>query len=188
MRTSQFTELAIGLLSLANMTQAKAVFAHVVVGVTCSYNQSLWESHISLAQQAGIDAFALNIAPPLADCTATQISNAFAAANALGAQFKLFFSFDYLGGAGPWSQADVINVLNEYGRDPAHFTFGADGYPLVSTFEGTSNIGDWDDIRKEVGGIYFVPDWTSLGTSGFANHLDVVDGACKCSFSPVVRQ
>ena len=51
---------------------------------------------------------------------------------------------------------------------------------MVSTFEGpqNSNINDWPTINSSIpGGIYFVPDWTSLGPGGFST--DLVDGACK---------
>nr|POE89918.1 glucan endo-1,3-alpha-glucosidase agn1 [Quercus suber] len=110
-------------------------------------------------------------------------SYAFQAANALAGQlstdFKLFFSFDYLGSGQPWADGDVINVLNTYGPNGAHFL--VNGKPFVSTFEGPSNsdVNGWANIRSSVSsGIYFVPDWTSLGPDSTKYNLGLVDGAC----------
>lgn len=126
----------------------------------------------------------MNIAPPFEGTTATQVSNAFTAANNLAGQlssdFKLFFSFDYLGGGTPWTSGDIVNVLNSYGKNGAHFQ--VDGKPMVSTFEGTRNedINSWPGIRSSVSGtigdIYFVPDWDSKGPNGF--DINLVDGVC----------
>lgn len=139
---------------------------------------------MTLASNANIDGFVLNVGTPLEGTTSTQIANAFQAAQNLNNGFQLFFSFDYLGGAaGPWSAADVEKVLQQYGALDQHYKVG--GAPMVSTFEGVNNINDWPGIRSDVGGIYFVPDWTSLGPSGFASHLDVVDGAFSWDMWPV---
>lgn len=115
----------------------------------------------------------------------TPQSYAFQAANALtgtlSSDFKLFFSFDYLGGAGPWPKDTVISILQDYGSNGAYFH--VDGKPFVSTFEGPTNsdITEWSTIRTAVeGGIYFVPDWTSLGPNGV--DLNLIDGACRSFF------
>lgn len=101
----------------------------------------------------------------------------------MGTNFKLFFSFDYLGGGQPWASGAVTQLLRDYGADPAHYKHN--NRPLVSTFEGRDNINDWDGIRAAVpGGIFFVPDWTSLGPSGFASHLNTVDGAFSWNMWP----
>ena len=88
-------------------------------------------------------------------------------------------SFDYLGGSdGAWTDGDVVNIIKAYGPNGAYFE--VDGKPMVSTFEGpsNSNINDWKSMNSSIpGGVYFVPDWTSLGPSGFST--DLVDGACK---------
>jgi hypothetical protein len=154
------------------------------MGVTGGYNIEKWTSDIRLAQSHGIDAFALNIAPPFEGTTATQISYAFQAANSLAGQlssdFKLFFSFDYLGGGTPWTTGDIVNILSTYGKNGAHFQ--VDGKPMVSTFEGTrdEDINSWPGIRSSVSGaigdIYFVPDWDSRGPNGF--DINLVDGTC----------
>lgn len=122
-----------------------------------SWVQSDWEQDIALAQEAHIDAFALNVA--YGDATVAQsVRYAFAAANALG--FHLFFSFDYAGGTGPWPQSDVIDYLNEYGSNAAHFSYN--NQPFVSTFEGPASASDWTAIKSATK-CFFMPDWSSLG-------------------------
>jgi glucan endo-1,3-alpha-glucosidase len=120
------------------------------------------------------------------------MSYAFIAANNLGGTFKLFFSFDYLGGsAGAWPKSDVLSILQSYGPNGAYFNY--QNKPYVSTFEGTANINDWASIRASLAdstqtnppfSIFFVPDWTSLGPSGFASHLSAVDGAFSWDMWP----
>lgn len=164
------------LFSLPSAVSAQSVFAHFILGNAGSYTETQWQSDIKLAKAAGIDAFVLNIAPPLAGTTSIQVANAFKAANDLGSDFKLFFSFDYLGGGEPWAAYDVITLLKTYAPNTAHFKY--QGLPLVSTFEGTNNIGDWAWIRASVpGGIFFVPDWSSLGPGGITSELGTIDGA-----------
>jgi glucan endo-1,3-alpha-glucosidase len=158
---------------------AKSVFAHVVVGNTAAHTQSTWENDITLAKDVGIDAFALNGGYPDSNIP-IQVANAFAAAEALGSDFKLFFSFDYLGGGSPWPATgdnSVASYLNQYKSSAAYFNF--DGAPFASTFEGTGNIGDWAPggaIRSAVGYVYFVPDWSSLGPGGIGGDLDNIEG------------
>lgn len=105
-------------------------------------------------------------------------SYAFEACNAVASDFKLFFSFDYNGGTdGAWTQDDIIEILQTYAANGCHFRY--DDRAFVSTFEGTTTdeINAWPNIRAAVdGGIYFIPDWTSLGPNGFDTSL--VDGAC----------
>ncbi|EON68507.1 hypothetical protein W97_07765 [Coniosporium apollinis CBS 100218] len=168
--------------ALASTVSAQAVFAHFMVGVVQSYNVDLWKKDIQLASEAGIDGFVLNIATPYGNI-APQVANAFQAANQLGSRFKLLFSFDYLGGAGPWPANEVINILKQYGPNAAYYKYN--GKPLVSTFEGVNNINDWPNIRASVpGGIFFLPDWASLGPGGFSAHLDKVDGAFSWDMWP----
>ncbi|KAF2161911.1 glycoside hydrolase family 71 protein [Zasmidium cellare ATCC 36951] len=163
---------------------AQSVFAHVIVGNTASYTIEQWTSEIELAQSYGIDAFVLNIGTPFEGNTATQASYAFQACNALSSGFKMFFSFDYNGGTdGPWSQSDIITILQAYAPNGCHFQY--DGKALVSTFEGTSTdeINAWPSIRAAVNhGLYFVPDWTLLGPHGFDTSL--VDGAFSWDMWP----
>lgn len=94
--------------------------------------------------------------------------------------FKMFFSFDYLGGTeGGWSQDDIIEIMQAYAANGCYFQY--DGRAFVSTFEGTETdqVNAWPAIRAAIdGGLYLVPDWTSLGPNGFDTNL--VDGACTC--------
>jgi glucan endo-1,3-alpha-glucosidase len=167
---------------------ANYVFAHVVVGNTAAHVQSTWAQDIALAAASGIDAFALNIAYPDSNIP-TQVANAFAAAEAVsGNTFKLFFSFDYLGGGQTWPATgdnSVVSYLNKYKSSKAYFNYAS--APFVSTFEGTGNIDDWAPggaIRAAVGSIYFVPDWTSLGTGGIGAHLANIEGAFSWDMWP----
>ncbi|KAK3067551.1 hypothetical protein LTR53_015524 [Teratosphaeriaceae sp. CCFEE 6253] len=165
---------------------AQSVFAHVIVGNTASYDVAQWTADIQLAASYHIDGLVLNIATPYSGATATQLSYAFQAADTLSTShaFKLLLSFDYLGGTdGAWIDTDMIGILKTYG--PKHTYFHVDGKPMVSTFEGpsNSNIQDWTYINSSVpGGVYFVPDWTSLGPSGFST--DLVDGAFSWDMWP----
>ena len=97
------------------------MFAHMIVGNTNSYTVADWESNIRLAASKGIDAFVLNIAPPLDGTTGTQTANDFGAAANVASNFKLFFSFDYEGSGQPWSTEDVLSLLEQYGRDEYHY-------------------------------------------------------------------
>ena len=143
---------------------------------------------IALAQAAAIDAFMLDIAYGDPNVP-IQVSNAFAAAEAAGSNFKLAFSFDYLGGTGPWPASgndSVVSYLSEYTSSSAYFYY--DDSAFASTFEGTSNIGDWAQggtIRSAISSsIYFVPDYTSLGPSGITPYLDDIEGAFSWNIWP----
>ena len=97
--------------------------------------------------------------------------------------FKLFFSFDYLGGGQPWPATgdaapySVAYFMNTYKTSPHYFLYN--GVLFASTFEGIGSIGDWAQggvIRNAVGSVYFVPDWTSLGTGGIGANLAHIEG------------
>ncbi|KAJ9668260.1 Glucan endo-1,3-alpha-glucosidase agn1 [Coniosporium apollinis] len=175
--------LFLALVAVVSTASAEAVFAHFIVGNVKSYTVDHWKKDIQLAADAGIDGFVLNIATPWDGPIAAQVGNAFQAATDIGSKFKLLFSFDYLGGAGPWPSSDIIEILQGYGSHPAHYKHN--NKPLVSTFEGVANANDWPAIHASVpGGISFLPDWTSLGPGGFAAHLDKVDGAFSWDMWP----
>ena len=175
-----FSFLTTLVLLLPAVSAQKYVFAHVVVGDTAAHAQDTWATDITLAANAAIDAFILNIGYGDPNVP-TQVANAFAAAEAAGSSFKLAFSFDYLGGpGGAWpatGDGSVAAYLTQYKSSPAYFQYG--GGPFVSTFEGTENVGDWTQggsIRSAVGSVYFVPSWTSLGPSGITADLDSIEG------------
>jgi hypothetical protein len=103
-----------------------------------------------------LDAFALNLAYNF-PTNNRSLENAFKAANML--DFKLLFSFDYVGN-GAWPEGDVIAIINKYKNNPAYYQYN--GKPFVSTFEGSSNATDWSTIKKYAD-CFFVPGWSALG-------------------------
>lgn len=158
MKLSPFLPL-LAALAGSSVVDAKAVFAHFMVGNVRSFSQSDWERDIGVAQQTGIDAYALNIAAQ-DDSTDSSLAKAFAAADAKG--FKLFFSFDYEA-QGAWPRDRVVSLVNAYKGRPSYYQ--QNGRPLVSTFEGPGSAGQWSSIKGSTGA-FFVPDWDSLGPSG----------------------
>ncbi|KAK5660587.1 hypothetical protein OQA88_13146, partial [Cercophora sp. LCS_1] len=144
------------LLLYAVKAHGAAVFAHFMVGNMADYDTTMWSDDILLAQEAHIDAFALNIAED-EPVNAAQIANAFSATTGRG--FKLFFSFDYAG-RGPWERSKVLDLLRQYAGHAAYYREG--GLPLVSTFEGWQQFQGWHIIKTEINCL-FVPDWSSLG-------------------------
>ncbi|RAK84430.1 hypothetical protein BO79DRAFT_232335 [Aspergillus costaricaensis CBS 115574] len=125
--------------------QTTAVFAHFIVTNTQNFTTEDWEINMVFAQQAHIDAFALNMA--YSDPTnEPSLVNAFKTASVVG--FQLFFSFNYAGN-GAWPKSTVINLLTKYGSNNHYYQYK--GKPFVSTFKGPQSC-------------YFVPDWSSLGT------------------------
>ena len=116
-----FLSISLATCLLADQAAAQAVFAHIIVGNTDSYTVAEWESNIRLAASKGIDAFVLNMAPPLDGTTGTQTANAFEAAASVALNFKLFFSFDYEGSGQPWSTEDVIFLLEQYGTNEYYY-------------------------------------------------------------------
>ncbi|KAM7212852.1 Glycosyl hydrolase family 71 domain containing protein [Rhypophila decipiens] len=128
------------------------------VGNTASYTVADWQNDMSLAQAAHIDGFVLNMARN-ESTNGASVANAFAAANNLGSNFKLLFSFDYAGN-GLWDKADVISAINTYAPNPAYYRRGSQ--PLVSTFEGPAASADWPDIKAATN-CFFMPSWSSLG-------------------------
>ena len=64
------------------------------IGNSYGYTQTNFENDITLAKNAGIDGFALNVGDD--DWTWTRVDWAYAAANSVGGGFKLFISFGIL--------------------------------------------------------------------------------------------
>ncbi|CAK1363204.1 Mutanase [Cercospora beticola] len=159
---SWFT-LLMAALAGASAVEAKAVMAHFMLANSYSYSLADWQYDIKAAQDASIDAFALNMAYNPSSQLDQSIANAFQAANSLG--FKLLFSFDYAGN-GPWPASAVINYMKQYGPNSAHMTYN--GKPIATTFEGTQNSGDWANIKSQTN-CFFVPEWASIGPSAAAS-------------------
>ncbi|KAJ5382695.1 hypothetical protein N7517_000606 [Penicillium concentricum] len=155
-------------LLLACRVQAAAVFAHFMVTNSANYTSSDWENDMKLAQDAHIDAFALNMA--YNDPTNTKaLPAAFAAADSVG--FKLFFSFDYAGN-GDWPMKDVVKLITQYSAHSSYFFYK--GQAFVSTFEGPDRAKDWRVIKMATN-CFFIPSWSSLGAKP-AVETGVVDG------------
>ncbi|KAF4944751.1 hypothetical protein FGADI_12471 [Fusarium gaditjirri] len=143
-------------ISLAAHAQARAVFAHFMIGNTEQYTDADFVNDITKAQDAHIDGFVLNIAYD--DATNDRsIPMAFDAAGGLG--FKLLFSFDYAGN-GDWPMDEVISLIDKYSSNNAYFKRGSQ--PLVSTFEGFNRAKDWSTIKDKTN-CYFMPSWSSVG-------------------------
>jgi glucan endo-1,3-alpha-glucosidase len=104
----------------------------------------------------------------------TQLQQAYAAAEA--ASFGLFLSFDMQ--TSSWDSPAVVDLINQFKDSGAQIK--RDGRPLVSTFEGTGWADQWEGVRQQTGGIFLVPDWSSIGPDGLRDKLSIVDGACKC--------
>ncbi|KAJ5320666.1 CAZyme family GH71 and CBM24 [Penicillium antarcticum] len=103
----------LAILIIAPQASAKAAFAHFMVENTERYTLADWKNDISLAHDAHIDAFALNVAHGKAT-NEKSVEDAFSVAESLG--FKLFFSLDYAGnGAWPKSEVEMISS-NDYGE------------------------------------------------------------------------
>ncbi|CAH0041679.1 unnamed protein product [Clonostachys rhizophaga] len=148
----------------------RKVYAHYMVGITSGQTSDQWTNDINDAKSVGIDGFALNIGPS-DSYTLEQMRLAFAAAESVGG-FTLFPSFDMA--VGEWGVQTVIDIINEFKSSSAHAT--RNGSPLISTFEGPGWSGNWATVRSGTGGIYLVPDWSSLGPDGVAGKLDQIDG------------
>ncbi|RAH44413.1 glycoside hydrolase family 71 protein [Aspergillus brunneoviolaceus CBS 621.78] len=147
--------------------QARAVFAHFMVSNTLKYTVDNWEDEMTLANEANLDAFALNTA--VGDATNTgSVANAFLAAGNVG--FSLFFSFGYAGN-GAWAESDVVSMISTYALTGAYFQHA--GKPLISTFEGPDNAADWVSIKEQTG-CFFIPDWSSVGAEAAAGLADGV--------------
>ncbi|KAI1850526.1 hypothetical protein JX266_003808 [Neoarthrinium moseri] len=148
----------------------RKVFAHYMVGLTSGQASSQWEKDISDAKSAGIDGFALNVGS--ADSwNGVQLPLAYDAAS--GAGFSLFLSFDMA--ASSWTTDQVNSLINQFKGNAAQFK--VNNLPLVSTFEGPDWAGNWATVRSATGGIFLVPDWSSLGPSGVGAKASLIDGA-----------
>ncbi|KAK0115705.1 hypothetical protein ONS96_014150 [Cadophora gregata f. sp. sojae] len=140
----------------ASLAESAAVFAHFMMSNAQNYTADTWAFEMKYAKEAGIDAFAMNIAYN-EKVSLGQMSNMLQAAS--GQQFPWFFSFDYAGN-GAFPKQTVIDMLKEYG--PTKYYYKYNGKPFVSTFEGPGNALDWSVIKAQTG-CFFMPDWSSLG-------------------------
>ncbi|KAI1128332.1 glycoside hydrolase family 71 protein [Nemania abortiva] len=174
------------LLSLAGLCARmaaadKMVFAHYIVGLTFGQTRDEWQLDISQAKGSGIDGFALNIGS--ADTyNDEQLHLAYDVASSNG--FWLFLSFDMQ--ASQWDADMISSYINTYKGFGSQLTVG--GLPVVSTFEGPSQADIWPGVRSATGGIFFMPDWASLGAPGVGDKLSLIDGAFNWGAWPEANQ
>lgn len=159
----------------ARQDDSRLVFAHYMVGVTSGQTLDKWKTDMAEAKAAGVDGFALN-AGAADTYNDEQLPLAYEAAGATDGGFQLFISFDQA--ASTWDVPGVVARVNQFKDDASQFKIG--GVPVVSTFEGPTWSDNWASVRDQTGGIYLIPDWSSLGPDGVAGKLGVIDGACEC--------
>ncbi|KAI1076869.1 glycoside hydrolase family 71 protein [Whalleya microplaca] len=153
-----------------------------MVGLTDNQAALQWAQDISDAQSAGIDGFALNIGPS-DSWTETQLQLAYDTAAGKN-NFKLFISFDMSNPA--WTVDQVVGLVNAHKNDGAQLK--VNGLPLVSTFEGPNWADNWASVRSQTGGIFLIPDWSSLGAQGVGGKLSQIDGAFNWGAWPEANQ
>lgn len=90
------------------------------------------------------------------------------------------------GCCGAWDINKVVRWINAYKGSTAQYK--VNNVPFVSTFEGPTWADQWANVRSQTGGIYLVPDWSSLGPNGIAGQLGKIDGACKFIFWRVLME
>ncbi|RYP36998.1 hypothetical protein DL767_003153 [Monosporascus sp. MG133] len=149
----------------------RLVFAHYMVGITSGQTAEKWRADVAEARAAGIDGFALN-AGAQDTYNDVQLPLAYEAAASVPG-FKVFISFDQA--ASSWSPDQVAARVRQFRDSPAQFKIN--GLPVVSTFEGPGWADNWAQVRAATGGIYLIPDWSSLGPQGVAGRLNIIDGA-----------
>jgi glucan endo-1,3-alpha-glucosidase len=151
----------------------RKVFAHYMVGLTCGQHFEQWKHDVVTAKEVGIDGFALNIGPS-DPWTQEQLDMVYRVAEEVE-DFVLFISFDMA--VGKWPVPQVVDLINRY--KPSKAQMLVDGDPFVSTFEGPAWADNWSTVRQETGGIFLIPDWSSIGPYGVGEKLDMIDGACR---------
>lgn len=143
---------------------SKHVFAHFMIGICSTYQQSDYEADMTLAKSKGIDGFALNIG--VDPYTQAQLDLAYAAAAAV--IFEVFISFDF-----NWYQvgetSGVATMLSRYVNSPAQLL--VDGKPYVSSFIGDGF--DWAGVASQVGReLYAVPFWQPSASNAANSGLE----------------
>ncbi|KAI0086496.1 glycoside hydrolase [Irpex rosettiformis] len=165
----------------------KFVVAHHMVGNTYPYTQDDWSADIEQAHAAGIDGFALNIGTD--EWQPKQVASAYAAAQASGTDFKLFFSFDMsvIPCASPDDAATLRNYIKTYANHPNQLKYN--GRSFASTFAGENckfgqdtAVNGWKTQfvqHPELSGenaVYFVPSFF-IDPATFKDYSGVMHGA-----------
>ncbi|CAH7673625.1 glycosyl hydrolase family 71-domain-containing protein, partial [Phakopsora pachyrhizi] len=149
------------------------VFAHVVQGNSQNYTREQWELDMKVAQEAHIDAFAINIGTdPSND---QQLPMIYEVAEEVG--FKVFISFDMNYYAYNDSSKDIISRTLQFSKRKSQFKYK--GKVFLSTFSGEvpgtfmngnpNYTSAWCTLKASLRGhgvdTYFVPGWTGIEPS-----------------------
>jgi glucan endo-1,3-alpha-glucosidase len=145
------------------------IFYHFVNSY--SYAQADWENDIQQIQAMGVcvckssttvrnsfigslsDAIALNTGGQ--DWDWAQIASAYAAAEALGTNFKLFISFDFTATGMVCDVPTLIGWVNQYANHPNQFLYN--GQTFISSFQGDCLGNDgWQTLKSSTNG-YLMP-------------------------------
>ncbi|KAG8989976.1 hypothetical protein FRB90_001995 [Tulasnella sp. 427] len=112
----------------------KTVLAHFMIGNAFSYTKDLWKTDIKMAQEGGIDGFALNLGSD--DWQPARLDDAYTAAKELNTDFKLCISFDMavLPGNSASDAANIKQYITKYAGHPNQLL--VDGKVFASTFSG----------------------------------------------------
>ncbi|KAI1497932.1 glycoside hydrolase family 71 protein [Biscogniauxia marginata] len=166
---------------IPRQSAARQVFAHYIVGLTDGQTADQWQKDISEAKSAGIDGFALNIGS--ADTwndAQLQLAYDTAASN----DFSVFLSFDMQ--TSSWTVDQVVSFVNQYKSTGSQLK--VNNVPVVSTFEGPGWADNWASVRSSTGGVFLIPDWSSLGAAGVGGRLSLIDGAFNWGAWPEANQ
>ncbi|KAH8119175.1 glycoside hydrolase family 71 protein [Phellopilus nigrolimitatus] len=160
------------------------VFAHHMVGNTAPYTVADWLDDIELASASGIDAFALNVGSD--SWQATQVKNAYAAAQQANSTFKLFISFDMtaLPCTASADAAPLRNYITTYANHSAQFKHG--GKVFASTFSGEKCTFGQGNVTQGwasqftgrltgADAVFFVPSFF-VDPATFVTYASVMDG------------
>jgi glucan endo-1,3-alpha-glucosidase len=125
-----------------------------------------WYIHILTLDRIS-DALALNMGGD--DWEAAQVASAYAAAESLGTDFKLFISFDFT--AMGCDLSDLVSSVSTYANHPNQFT--VNGKPMISSYSGEclGNSG-WQSLKDQTNGytMPFIP-----GLEGDFNQWPALD-------------
>lgn len=100
--------LLMATLAACSQVSAKAVFAHFMLSNTLEFSTAEYAHEISVAQAAGLDAFAVNMGANDPSSDIGRLRLLFDAAES--ANFKIMFSFDYAGN-GIWARDRVLQFI-----------------------------------------------------------------------------
>ncbi|KAG5643313.1 hypothetical protein DXG03_001197 [Asterophora parasitica] len=130
----------------------KYVFMHHIVGSEYPYTQNDWADDLRQIAAKGIDATVLNMGSDAWE--RQQIGRAYAAAQSIGSNVKLFISFDFTAWNG-CDLNDVVGRVKEFANHPNQFKI--DGRPFVSSFSGDclGNAG-WASLKAQTNA-YLMP-------------------------------